>query len=198
MNPVFSRVLLGCYLITCATGCVPVLMVGGTAATLSVAHDRRTAGSVVDDEIIELKANSELRQHEELNQDAHISVTSYNGAVLLTGQVATPEAQQLAEQTVRRIDKVKQVYNELAIGPPSSLTQRAYDTAITAKVKTALLRIEGLPDFDSTRVKVVTETNVVYLLGLLRPQEAEAVTSKARHVGGVQKVVTLYEYIEQR
>jgi len=196
MNPLVGRLLLGCYLITGATGCVPALMVGGTAATLSVAHDRRAAGSIVDDQIIELKAYSELYRHQELNNDAHISVTSYNYAVLLTGQVATPAAQQLAEQTVSRIDKVNRVYNELAVGPPSSFSQRAYDSTITAKVKTALLLIEGLPDFDSTRVKVVTEAGVVYLLGLLRPSEAEAVTNKARHVSGVQKVVTLYEYIE--
>jgi len=196
MNPLFNRLLLGLCLVTSLTGCPPALMVGGTAATLSVAHDRRAAGSIMDDQIIELKAYSELYRHPELNKNAHISVTSYNYSVLLTGQVATPEAQQLAEQTVHRIDKVKHVYNELAVGPPSSLGQRAYDSTTTAKVKTAMFQIKDLPGFDPTRVKVVTEEGVVYLLGLLRPHEAEAVTSKARYVSGVQKVVTLYEYIE--
>ena len=175
------------------TGCVPIL-VGGAAMGVGVAHDRRTAGTVVDDQTIELKLYDALNQ--QLPPGNHINVTAYNSAVLLSGEAVSAQAQQQAERIARAIDPpVREVYNELVIGPPSALSSRSNDTLLTTRVKAALLRIDNIPDFDPSRVKVVTERGVVYLLGLVRPQEADAVADVASQVGGVRQVVTLFEYI---
>lgn len=187
--------LLGFVLVAGLAGCAAGVLVGGTAVGIGLAHDRRTAGTVIEDQAIELKAYGRLSREQSL-QGNHINVTSYNTAVLLSGEVATPELRRRAEDIVRNIDKVKRVHNELIIAAPSSLASRSSDAWITTKVKTSLLQIDGLPDFDPTRVKVVTERGIVYLLGLLQPREAEAVISTVRRVGGVQKIVTLFEYIE--
>ena len=90
---------------------------------------------------------------------------------------------------------VREVYNELVIGPPSSLSTQSNDAMLTTKVKTALFQITHIPDFDPSRVKVVTNQSVVYLMGLVRPREADAAADKASQVGGVRQVVTLFEYI---
>ncbi|MDS4030531.1 MAG: BON domain-containing protein [Candidatus Contendobacter sp.] len=178
---------------TLLTGCVP-LLVGGTAVGVGVAHDRRTAGTVVDDQTIALKLYNTLDQ--QLPPGNHINVTSYNGAVLLSGEVVSAQAREQAETIARRIEPpVREIYNELVIGPPSALSSRNNDTLLTTKVKAALLRINDIPDFDPSRVKVVTERGVVYLLGLVRPREADAAANVASQVDGVHQVVTLFEYI---
>lgn len=192
MKPPLLGLLLGA-LVSILSGCAG-LAIGGAATGASVVHDRRTAGTIVEDQAIEFKAIDALSKNR-IFDDAHINITSYNNAVLLSGEVAAPELRRRAAQIVSRIDQVKKVYNELAVAPPSSLTSRGTDTWITTKVKTSLFQIDGFPDFDPTRVKVVTERGIVYLMGLLRPLEAEAVTSTVRRVGGVQKVVKLFEYI---
>ena len=178
---------------TLLTGCIP-LLVGGTAVGVGVAHDRRTTGAVVDDQTIALKLYNTLDQ--QLPPGNHINVTSYNGAVLLSGEVVSAQAREQAETIARRIEPpIREIYNELVIGPPSALSSRNNDTLLTTKVKAALLRINDIPDFDPSRVKVVTERGVVYLLGLVRPREADAAADVASQVGGVRQVVTLFEYI---
>ncbi len=174
-------------------GCAAALF-GGAAAGASVAHDRRTTGTMVDDQSIEMKIIGELDQIEELANQGHVGITSYNYAVLLTGEVPSEELSQRVEEIARNTNKVTEVYNELIVAPPSSLSSRSTDTWITTKVKTALFQITEIPDFDPTRVKVVTDRGVVYLFGLLNPDEADAVIETTRSVGGVQKVVTLFEY----
>jgi osmotically-inducible protein OsmY len=175
------------------SGCVG-LLVGGAATSISVAHDRRTAGTVVDDQTIEFKVYNELNL--KLPPGNQISVTSYNGVVLLTGEASTAQARQRAEVIARGIEpSVRMVYNELVIGPPSSLSGQSNDALITTKVKTALFKINNIPDFDPSRVKVVTARSVVYLMGLVKPVEADAVADVASRVEGVRQVVTLFEYI---
>ena len=179
---------------TLLTGCIP-LLVGGTAVGVGVAHDRRTTGTVVDDQTIELKLYDALNQ--QLPPGNHINTTSYNGAVLLTGEVVSEAVRQQAEQIARNLGepRVREVYNELAVGPPSSLSVQSNDALITSKVKTALLQITNIPGFDPSRVKVVTDRGVVHLMGLVKRQEADAAADKASQVGGVNQVVTLFEYI---
>ncbi len=185
-SAVLAVVLLG--------GCA-ALFVGGTAMGVSVAHDRRTTGSVVDDQTIELKLYDLFTRT--LPPGNRISTTSYNGAVLLTGQVVSAQVRQQAEQIARdlREPPVRLVYNELVIGPPNSLSVQSNDALLTTKVKSALFQIQ-IPDFDPTRVKVVTESSVVYLMGLVKPAEADASANVASRVGGVRQVVTLFEYIK--
>lgn len=181
-------------IMTQLSACGPTLVLGGATAA-SIVHDRRTAGTVVEDQAIELKAYQALQQQGNRIGRSHINITSYNGRVLLSGEVETPELKQWAEQTVRGLEKVKDVFNELEVRPPSSLASRTNDSWITTKAKSSLLQISGMPNFDPSRVKVVTERGVVYLMGLIKEQEAAAVTSTVRRIGGVQSVVKLFEYI---
>ncbi len=178
---------------TVLNGCVP-LLVGGTAVGVSVAHDRRTTGTVMDDQTIELKIYDALER--QLPPGNRISTTSYNGAVLLTGEVVSEAMRQQAEQIARNLSQppVREVYNELVIGPPSPMSVQRNDALITTKVKTALFQIK-IKDFDPSRVKVVTERGVVYLMGLVRRKEADAAADAASRVDGVRQVVTLFEYI---
>lgn len=184
-----------------ALACVPLLggcaglFVGGAATAVSVAHDRRTAGTVVEDESIETKSVGDL-DRAGLNGRAHINVTSYNRVVLLSGEVPDQASRARAESIVGNVAEVRSVFNELAVASNSSLGSRSSDTWITTKVKSALLEVDGIRDFDPTRVKVVTERGIVYLMGLVRQSEAESVTRSVRRVSGVQRVVRLFEYMD--
>ncbi|MDS4021438.1 MAG: BON domain-containing protein [Candidatus Competibacter sp.] len=175
------------------TGCAG-LLVSGAATGISVAHDRRTTGSVVDDQTIEFKISNQLAL--KLPPGNQIGVTSYNGAVLLTGEASSAQARQRAEVIARGIEPpVRVVYNELVVGRPSSLSSQSSDAVITTKVKAALFQITTIPDFDPSRVKVITARSVVYLMGLVKPVEADAAADVASRVEGVRQVVTLFEYI---
>lgn len=176
-------------------GCAEMLA-GGAAVGAAAIHDRRSVGTVMDDEGIEWKALGAVSSDKELWDQIHVNITSYNRTVLLTGEAPTEQARARVEQHVRGVPGVVRVHNEIAVAAPSSLLSRTSDTMITGKVKASHLKIEGLEGFDPTRVKVVTERGIVYLMGLLTRAEAEAVTEKTRQVGGVQRVVKLFEYLD--
>lgn len=171
------------------SGCVAVA--GGAVATGAVvANDRRTTGTFVEDQAIEIKAARELNSDTEIRDNTHISITSYNTVVLMTGEAPSEELRKKAVEIVRHVPTVTKVYNEIAVAAPSSYMSRSSDTMITTKVKTKLFGQEGL---DATKVKVVTERGIVYLMGLLDEKEASIATEAARQVGGVQKVVKLFQ-----
>lgn len=172
-------------------GCVP-LLVTGAATGASMVHDQRSAGAVIDDQGIEIKAATSLRTDAQLREEAHLSVTSYNGIVLVTGEAPTADLRERATDIVRNIDKVRTVHNELIIAAPSSLMARSSDTLLTGKVKARLLGTRG---FDSTRVKVVSSGGVVYLMGLVTRDEDEIATEMTRTTDGVQRVVKIFEYV---
>ncbi|HEX7044797.1 MAG TPA: BON domain-containing protein [Burkholderiales bacterium] len=175
-----------------AQGCAPLMVAGaGTAAV--AAHDRRTVGAFVDDQAIELKAGSAIRTDQALASEVHINVTSMNGIVLLTGEAPTSELRDRVLAKVREIDGIRRVVNEIRIAPPSALSARTHDGWLTAKVKTRLMHTENI---DSTRVKVVTENDVVYLMGLVTRAEADTASTAAAKVGGVARVVKLFEYLD--
>jgi osmotically-inducible protein OsmY len=165
----------------------------GVVTGAAVAYDRRTAGTFIDDELIELKAIGALQDDEELWNYSHLNVTSLNNIVLLTGESPNEALRQRAAQTVANVQKVRKVHNEVVVAAPSSMLSRSGDTVTTGKVKTALLNSE---DVDGTRIKVVTENGVVFLMGLVTQKEADAASEVARRVGGVQRVVTVFEYID--
>ena len=168
--------------------------VGAGAATgAAVAYDRRTAGTMLDDQVIEFKVLDVLRADDELWQQTHINGTSLNNIVLLTGEAPTDALRSRVESLVHQIPKVRRVHNEIVIGAPSSLLTRSGDSWITGKVKTNLLRsnIE-----DAGRIKVVTENGSVYLMGLVTQAEAGKATELVRSVGGVQRVVKVFEYLD--
>ncbi|MFZ0469145.1 MAG: BON domain-containing protein [Thiogranum sp.] len=177
------------------SACAPVVVGGAAATTVSLAHDRRTTGSVVEDNAIKARVVSALHDDSELERNSHINVSVFNGWVLLSGETPTEAFRSRAGDITRKQEKVRRVYNELTIAAPSSMMTRSSDTWITTKVKSSLvgLDIEG---FDPTRVKVVTENGTVFLLGLVYHAEADAAVAEAQKVSGVQRVVKLFEYLD--
>lgn len=178
------------------TGCAPVVVGGAAATGGTMAYSRRSAGAVLDDELIEVKARLAILEEQDLNSQIHVNIISYNAIVLMVGQAPTEALRAQAESIVSGIEKVRLVYNEMTIAAPSSFMTRSSDTVITGKVKTKILGLMEGDDNDGLRTKVVTENGVVYLMGLLTRSEADAVTQAARQVGGVQKVVKLFEYTD--
>ena len=178
--------------IAATPGCAPVVVVGGAAA-VSAAHDRRTLGAQVDDQTIELKSVSAINDDKQLADETHINVTSINGIVLLTGEASTTELRDRILSTVRSISGVRRIVNQIRIAPPTTLASRSNDAWLTTKVKTSLLATEKL---DASRIKVVTEDSTVYLMGLVTRSEGNLATDASRSVGGVQRVVKLFEYLD--
>lgn len=156
-----------------------------------MANDRRTTGSYVDDEVIEWKILDALSNDEKINSQTHLNATSYNGIVLLTGEIPNEEMRQTVDNRIKSIEGVRQLHDETSIATPSSMMSRTGDTWLTSKVKTALLT--GDTDMGA-RTKVVTDKGVVYLMGIVTVPEADKLTDIARRVGGVQKVVKVFEY----
>ena len=172
-------------------GCAP-LVVGGAAVGALVAVDRRTSGTQLEDESIELKVANAVRQ--EMSDRVHLNVTSYNRRVLLTGEVASDADRSRITQLAQSQENVKNVINHLAIGDASSLSQRTKDTVISGQVKASFVDAK---DLQSSAVKVVTERGIVYLMGRVTAREAQRASDIARGVGGVVKVVRVFEEISE-
>ncbi|MDR2014741.1 MAG: BON domain-containing protein [Azoarcus sp.] len=172
-------------------GCVPV-MFAGIGTTALVVSDRRSTGAVVDDEAIEWKTADQMRQH--FGSLNHINVTSYNRNVLLTGEVQDENVKTEAERLAGAVTNVRAVVNELVVAPASGLASRGNDSAITANVKARFLPNKV---FSANRVKVVTEAGTVFLLGIVTLAEADHAVEIARTSKGVDKVVKVFEYINE-
>ena len=185
-----SGALATAALITVLPGCAPLVVGGAAMMTGMVVTDRRSAGTQVDDQSIELRALNVLPSV--LDGKGHVSATSYNRQILLTGEVPTPQLQQAVQQAMLKVDGVRSVVNELAVAPNAGVSQQSSDTLITGKVKAAMIDAKGFP---SGAVKVITQRGVVYLLGVVTATEAEQATEITRGVGGVQKVVKVFDII---
>ena len=166
---------------------------GGSAAAGYSTLDRRTTGTIIEDQAIEIKAYRAIAADKELDEQTHINITSYNTAVLVTGESPVDEMRQKIVSIVAAVDKVKHVYNEITIAAPSSMVSRSSDVYITTKVKTKLFADKIL---SGLVIKVNTEKGVVYLMGIVSQEEAEIATNIARETGGVQKVVKLFQYTD--
>ena len=174
------------------SACAPLLVGGAVGTTMLVATDRRTSGTQLDDQGIELRSANRLR--DQIGTRARISVTSYNRRVLLTGEVANARDKALAEELVSKVDNVQGLVNELSITASPSLTQQANDTFVTGKVKAGLVDAKDLP---ATAFKVVTERGSVYLMGRVTQREADKATEVARNITGVTRVVRVLEIISE-
>ena len=174
------------------TACVPLVVAGAAGSAGLVATDRRTSGAQLDDQGIELRGAARIR--EIANDQMYVSITSFNRQVLLTGSVGSEADKRRAEEVVRRVDNVRSVVNELSVGFSSSFQHRSSDTFITGKVKASLLDAK---DIFATSFKVVTERNVVYIMGLATRRETDRATDLARGVQGVIKVVRVVEVITE-
>jgi osmotically-inducible protein OsmY len=172
-------------------GCATAV-VTGAATGASIAHDRRTAGAVIDDQGIEFKAAYAIFNNKEIYEQSHINVTSYNGTVLITGETLTEQLKQRIYDLVRVIPKVRTIHNELIIAAPSALPSRSSDAWITSKVKAKITADEYLDPFF---IKVVTEHGIVYLMGMVSRSEADRAVGIVSKSAGVQRVVKIFEYL---
>ena len=174
-------------------GCAPVAITGATTAVTTLASDRRTTGTFIEDEAIEIKSRLALSNQKDLNKRVHINFTSYNTSVLVSGEAPTEADRQAVIDLVNNVEKVTRVHDEIAIAAPSSLISRSADSVVTAKIKAKIIAEKNL---SSLHIKVVNENGVTFLMGLVSTQEADVATEIARRTGGVQKVVKLFEYRE--
>ncbi|MGA9666948.1 MAG: BON domain-containing protein [Gallionella sp.] len=172
-------------------GCAPVAAVG-VGAGVMIAQDRRASETIFDDRKIESRAAEQIDK--QINSVRHINVTSFDYHVLISGEVPDESTKTQVEKIVSGIETVRGVNNELVVGPISSLVSRSNDALITSNVK---LRFVNNKDFSADHVKVVTENGTVYLMGLVKHSEAAAAAESASTTQGVQRVVKLFEYIDQ-
>jgi len=183
-----GAVLSGALLSGCGALLVGGMVVGGAL----IATDRRTTGAQVDDETIEVKSSS--RMSETFGVRVRIDTTSYNRLVLLTGEVPTAEDRTRAEQVAAGVPNVSSVVNEITVGPLNTFGERSKDTYITTKVKTSLVDAK---DLFANSIKVTTHRGVVYLMGRVTEREATRASEVARGVGGVVKVVRVFEVLSE-
>ena len=173
------------------SACAPV-MLAGFAGTAMVASDRRTSGTQLEDETIELRGSARIR--DALGERAHVNITSYNRQVLLSGEVATERDKQIVEGLLEKLENVKSVVNELSIMQPTSLSSRSNDLLLSAKVKASLVDSR---DLFANAFKVVDERGTVYVMGRVTQREATSATNVIRNVNGVNKVVRLFDIISE-
>ena len=169
-------------------GCAAAVVGGAAAGGYLVGEDRRSAALLVEDQDIEFRTNNRIKDK---YPDAHVNVTSFNRQVLLTGEAPTAEASAEIERIAREVPTVRGIFNELQVKPVSALSARANDSYITSKVKA---RFVDARRFNPIHVKVVTEAGTVYLMGLVKTQEADSATEVARTTSGVRRVVRVFEY----
>lgn len=187
------KLVLAGTLLGSLSACTALVLGGAVAGVAMVATDRRTSGAQLEDEAIEIRSTSRLK--DKFGERGHFNVTSFNRRVLLTGEVAGEADKLAAEQIVFQVDNVRMVVNELTIaGMTSTLQQRSNDTYITGLVKASMLEAKDIP---SAAFKVVTERSVVYLMGRVTSREADRGTDVARGVNGVTKVVRSFELISE-
>jgi osmotically-inducible protein OsmY len=172
--------------------CAAPLMFGGVLGTAMVASDRRTTGIQVEDEGIEQRGASAIREN--FGSKEHINITSYNRQVLITGEVSNDTVRRQVEQLIGQVQNVRAVVNELAIGPASSFGDRSSDTVLVGKVKAAMVDSE---DVFANVFKVVGERGTIYLMGRVTQREGQRATDVVRGVSGVKRVVRVFEYITE-
>lgn len=192
MKPL-NRTLLAALLVSLlGTGCVPLIVGGAMVGTVTVATDRRTSGTQLEDEGIEIKAGARIR--DQVGERGHVNVNSYNRVVLLTGEVSSEADRAAVERLASGVENVQKVLNETAVMGASSLTSRSNDVAIAGKVKAKLIDAR---DLISNAFYVVVERGTVYLMGRVTEREAARATDISRQIGGVAKVVRAFEIISE-
>lgn len=191
MKPALTTLAI---VLTCSLGlqaCVP-LIATGAAVGVSSTVDRRTYGAQLDDRTIEGRISKLVDQ--KLDEKVNVSATSFNRYVLLTGQALNESAKADVERFARETPNVRQVYNEITVGWPASTGTHANDVFITSKVKSRLFDPDN-KGISGHHVKIVTESGVVYLMGIVSESEAKAAVDVARTTSSVQRVVNVFEVV---
>jgi osmotically-inducible protein OsmY len=171
--------------------CVPLVVGAGVGAGIMIADDRRTSGTMLEDQTIENKAANRIT--EKFGEKVHINVTSFNRLVLLTGEAPTDEIKQDVSVLVLEVPNVRNVQNDIVVGGLSSKTSRASDALLTSQVKGRLTQNK---DVSAAHIKVVSEGGTVFLMGLVTRAEAETASQTAATTSGAQRVVKVFEYLD--
>jgi osmotically-inducible protein OsmY len=174
-------------------GCAPAIFAGSAAGAASIASDKRSTGTIIDDQAIEFRLAGKLQSDNEMTDSTNINVTCYNSTVLLTGEAPSQALIERAEAYAKQDSKIKRVYNEINVREPLPFKARNYDTWLTTKIKTKLLTTKDVSGAD---VKVVTSDTTVYLMGILPRNEADLITQTISDVQGVTRIVKAFEYME--
>ena len=190
LNKLILAIVTACTL----SACVTAMIAGVTIATVDILHDRRTVGEYIDDSSIEVNATNFVLSNTEVRSAAHIKPDSWNGILLLTGEIDNEDVKRQVITHMNSIQGVRQVVDETTITGKTALLARTNDAWISSKVKSRLLLKTGL---DSNRIKVITTRGTVYLMGIVNTEEAEEATELTRAVRGVARVVKVFEYTEQ-
>lgn len=172
------------------TACAPIL-IGGAVTAVALTEDRRSSGAFVDDENIENRALLKVKSR--FGDQVHVNITSYNRHVLLSGEATSDAVKRGVEDEVSTVPGIKRVFNEMAVGPQAGVIAVSNDTRLTTIVKTRFLEANR---FQANHVKVITEANVVFLMGIVKRAEADAATQLASTTSGVSRVVRLFEYLD--
>ena len=182
-------------LLVSLSGCATAIVAGVAIATIDIIHDRRTAGEYIDDAGIEFAAKNVVANNKEYSEAVHLKAQSWNGILLLTGEIKTPEIKQELIPKLQALRGVRQIVDETTINDKSKFNSIANDTWISSKVKSRLILKTGLK---ANRVKVVTTRGSVYLMGIVTREEADKATEHASNVKGVKRVVRVFEYQESK
>lgn len=175
---------------TALSGCVPILIGGAVGTTAFVSTDRRTTGAQMADEVMEKRIHYEISQA--IPNNLHLTVTSYNRRILLTGEVGSENDKFTAQRIAQNSLEVSSVVNELMVGPVASVSQRMSDSTLASKVRTQLVTTSGV---SLNQMKVTVDRGIVYLMGLVTQEEAQKAANIASRVPGVKSVVTAFQVI---
>ncbi len=178
-------------LIATLTGCAKIITVT-TSEPIQISTNKRTLGTKINDQQLRTIARVNLNKASEQLEDAHINIDSFNGLLLLTGQVPNEQLRNLAGDTLGKINSVRQVHNELTIGAPTTFQERSKDSWITTKIKTKLIA----SSIQSRRILILTEAQTVFLMGLVSRYEADRITKVAQNISGVKQVIKVFEYVD--
>ena len=189
----FALIILSLVTLQLLSACIPLVLTAATVTAIDVTLDRRTAGKYWDDNALEVKVRRAIGNDDALGSGINVSVTVFNGIVLLTGEVYNDDQRQRVEQLAKGYEETRKVVNELELAGKTNLSSRLNDAWITGKVKTRLLKLSDPPP---SAVKVVTEHGKVYLLGRVTRAETEAVVETIRGISGVTYIVKVFEYLD--
>ena len=189
----FALIILSLVTLQLLSACIPLVLTAATVTVIDVTLDRRTAGKYWDDNALEVKVRRAIGNDDALGSGINVSVTVFNGIVLLTGEVYNDDQRQRVEKLAKGYEETRKVVNELELAGKTNLSSRLNDAWITGKVKTRLLKLSDPPP---SAVKVVTEHGKVYLLGRVTRAETEAVVETIRGISGVTYIVKVFEYLD--
>jgi osmotically-inducible protein OsmY len=179
---------------------IRAVLIGLVAVSLAAAcapsSKRRTTGTVIDDQTIEVKAINAIYDTPEFDEGDHVKIEVHNGTVLLVGETKSQANKDLATSIVSNMRGVNHVVNDLEVGRAASLGSRLDNSYISAKANSILTAKNPVDGVDMTRIKVITSKRTVYLMGTVTHQEAAEVTEVVRNIGGVQKVVKVFDYVD--